>query len=112
LVASELKSTIFTANKEKKKVPGAVLVCAGRCYKENAVTEFERVNENTARYAEACKDVARQLGVPVVDLFTKIQQRPNWEGLLRSVPSHEKEKKLHTGMLELGRRPGRRSKHY
>lgn len=52
-------------------------------YKENAVTEYERVNENTAKYAEACKDVARQLGVPVVDLFTRIQQRPQWESLFK-----------------------------
>lgn len=39
----------------------------------------ERTNEHTKQYAEACKQVAAELGLPVLDLWTSMQETPNWE---------------------------------
>lgn len=38
----------------------------------------ERTNEAAGAYAKACVSVARECGVPVVDLWTKMQQLSNW----------------------------------
>ena len=34
---------------------------------------------NTAAYAKTCIDVAREMNLPVVDLFMKLQEEGNWE---------------------------------
>jgi lysophospholipase L1-like esterase len=34
---------------------------------------------NTAAYAKICIDVAREMNLPVVDLFMKLQEERNWE---------------------------------
>ncbi|VFQ88520.1 unnamed protein product [Cuscuta campestris] len=39
----------------------------------------ERTNGAAGAYAQACLRVATELGVPSVDLWTKVQQVPDWE---------------------------------
>jgi hypothetical protein len=39
----------------------------------------ERTNEVTKLYAQACKDVAKEAGVPVIDLWSLFQQTQNWQ---------------------------------
>ncbi|MBN1269948.1 MAG: SGNH/GDSL hydrolase family protein [Kiritimatiellae bacterium] len=38
-----------------------------------------RKMEHTAQYAQACFEVGLEMNLPVVDLFHKIQEEPNWE---------------------------------
>lgn len=38
----------------------------------------ERTNEAAGEYATACIAVAEECGVPVIDLWTKMQQCPDW----------------------------------
>ncbi|CAL1388395.1 unnamed protein product [Linum trigynum] len=47
-------------------------------YMENPSGLPERTNEAAGEYAKACIDVARECGSPVIDLWTKMQQLPNW----------------------------------
>lgn len=37
-----------------------------------------RTMENTARYARACLDVARDMNLPVVNLFDRLQEEKDW----------------------------------
>ncbi|OWM77355.1 GDSL esterase/lipase At5g45920 [Punica granatum] len=39
----------------------------------------ERTNKAAGAYAEACVIVAKECGVPYVNLWTKMQEFPNWE---------------------------------
>ena len=39
-----------------------------------AAMELDRSNAFTQQYAVACKEVAAELGLPVVDLWTSMQQ--------------------------------------
>ncbi|KAK9265618.1 hypothetical protein L1049_021502 [Liquidambar formosana] len=48
-------------------------------YVENPLGLPERTNEAAGAYAGACVAVAGECGIPVVDLWTKMQQFPNWE---------------------------------
>ena len=34
---------------------------------------------NTATYAKTCIDIARDMNLPVVDIFMKLQEEPHWE---------------------------------
>ncbi|XP_058761864.1 GDSL esterase/lipase At5g45920-like [Vicia villosa] len=47
-------------------------------YVENPEGLPERTNEAAGKYARACIAVANECRVPVIDLWTKIQQFPNW----------------------------------
>ncbi|CAI9087325.1 OLC1v1021373C1 [Oldenlandia corymbosa var. corymbosa] len=38
----------------------------------------ERTNESAGNYAKACVTVASNCGIPVIDLWTKMQQSPDW----------------------------------
>ncbi|KAH7284320.1 hypothetical protein KP509_34G049000 [Ceratopteris richardii] len=38
-----------------------------------------RKNETTGSYAKACIDVAKQADVPVIDLWTCMQEKPGWQ---------------------------------
>ncbi len=52
----------------------------------------DRSNEVTKLYAEACKEVAKEAGVPVIDLWSVFQQTQNWrQAYLRSVQNDPKE---------------------
>jgi isoamyl acetate esterase len=42
----------------------------------------ERQNSVTAGYAEACKEVAASLGIPVLDLWTLMMGTPAWQTFL------------------------------
>ena len=44
-------------------------------------TTLDRTNEHTAGYAAACLAVAKEMGVPCVDLYTKLQQEKVWQKL-------------------------------
>lgn len=39
----------------------------------------ERTNESTGAYAKMCTIVAEELSVPVIDIWSKMQQTPGWE---------------------------------
>jgi hypothetical protein len=41
----------------------------------------ERTNEAAGAYAKACVSAAEECGLPVVDLWTKMQQLPDWENV-------------------------------
>lgn len=44
----------------------------------------ERTNESAGAYAKACISVAKESGLPVIDIWSKMQQIPGWEkNLLR-----------------------------
>ncbi len=46
----------------------------------------DRTNEVTKLYAQACKEVAKEADVPVIDLWSVFQQTQNWrQAYLRSV---------------------------
>jgi hypothetical protein len=52
----------------------------------------DRINEVTKLYAEACKEVAKEAGVPVIDIWSVFQQTQNWrQACLRSVQNDPKE---------------------
>nr|XP_011460297.1 PREDICTED: GDSL esterase/lipase At5g45920-like [Fragaria vesca subsp. vesca] len=48
-------------------------------YIENPLNQPERTNEAAGAFAEACVAVARESGLPVIDLWTKMQQVPDWQ---------------------------------
>jgi hypothetical protein len=39
----------------------------------------ERTNEAAGEYARACIAVATECQIPFIDLWTKMQQSPNWK---------------------------------
>ncbi|CAI6008029.1 unnamed protein product [Closterium sp. NIES-65] len=52
-------------------------------YGEQCMKEPERTNEFTGKYAGAVREVAEACGgVPVIDLWTVLQQQPTWQALL------------------------------
>ncbi|PON99114.1 Lipase [Trema orientale] len=48
-------------------------------YVENPSNQPERTNEAAGAYARACVAVAGESGISVIDLWTKMQQFPDWE---------------------------------
>lgn len=46
---------------------------------ENPTGLPERTNEAAGAYAKACIEVAGERGLPVVDLWTKMQQLADWK---------------------------------
>ncbi|XP_024029273.1 GDSL esterase/lipase At5g45920 [Morus notabilis] len=48
-------------------------------YIENPSNEPERTNEAAGAYAKACVKLAGECGIPVIDLWTKMQQFPDWK---------------------------------
>lgn len=48
-------------------------------YIENPTNEPERTNEAAGAYAKACVEVAGEFGLPVIDLWAKMQQFPDWQ---------------------------------
>ncbi|CAO2175072.1 unnamed protein product [Urochloa humidicola] len=41
--------------------------------------QAERTNEAAGSYAQACLAVAKELGHPVIDIWTKMQEFPDWQ---------------------------------
>ena len=55
---------------------------------ENVLGLPERTNQAAVAYAKACVAVAGECGIPAVDLWTKMQQFPDWrKAYLRYSPS-------------------------
>uniref|UniRef100_A0A7C8YGY2 Uncharacterized protein n=1 Tax=Opuntia streptacantha TaxID=393608 RepID=A0A7C8YGY2_OPUST len=50
-------------------------------YFENPSGLPERTNEVAGAYAKACVDVAKECGTPEVDIWTKMQELPDWKNL-------------------------------
>lgn len=48
-------------------------------YGENAVELPERTNETTGTYAKSCIEVAIESGVPVIDLWSRMQETVGWQ---------------------------------
>lgn len=51
-------------------------------YGDKAVEAAERTNEVTQQYAAACVEVGASLRLPVVDLWTRVQEEASWQSLL------------------------------
>jgi lysophospholipase L1-like esterase len=49
---------------------------------EAKTTAIDRTNVYTKQYAECCKEVAKELDLPVVDLWTSMQEPKGWGTLL------------------------------
>ncbi|KAJ8447970.1 hypothetical protein Cgig2_028846 [Carnegiea gigantea] len=84
----------------KKRWPSAVIVFitpppvdeAARLqhpYCENPSGLPERTNEVAGAYAKACVYVAKDCGTPVVDIWTKMQELPDWKNLCLSLALFE-----------------------
>ncbi|KAL2341801.1 hypothetical protein Fmac_009741 [Flemingia macrophylla] len=74
----------------KKRWPSTLVVLItpppideeARCrypYVDNPQGLPERTNDAAGEYARVCMAVAGELGIPVVDLWTKMQQFPDWK---------------------------------
>ena len=48
----------------------------------------ERTNESAGAYAKACIAVAKESGIPVIDIWSKMQQFPNWEKIFLRYASY------------------------
>lgn len=48
-------------------------------YGDNASEDPERTNEAAGQYAAACKEVGKEAGIPVLDLWSVFQQTPEWQ---------------------------------
>ncbi|KAH9624560.1 hypothetical protein KSS87_000714 [Heliosperma pusillum] len=48
-------------------------------YGEKAMTQPERTNETTGEYAMLCVSLAKELGVPHVNLWSKMQETEGWQ---------------------------------
>ncbi|KAH9622837.1 hypothetical protein KSS87_017016 [Heliosperma pusillum] len=48
-------------------------------YIENPSGLPERTNEAASAYAKACIDIAKECGAAVVDIWTRIQEFPDWK---------------------------------
>jgi hypothetical protein len=49
-------------------------------YGDNASSrQPERTNEAAGTYAQACISVAKELDHPVIDIWTQMQQFPDWQ---------------------------------
>ncbi|KAK8503983.1 hypothetical protein V6N13_092792 [Hibiscus sabdariffa] len=82
-------------------------------YAENPSGLPERTNEAAGAYGKACVEAAGECGIPVVDLWTKMQQYPDWSKAFLSDGLHltgegnkvvfeEVMKKLNEGGISLG----------
>lgn len=47
-------------------------------YVENPTGLPERTNEVAGAYAEACVEVGKECRIPTVNLWTKMQEFPDW----------------------------------
>lgn len=55
-------------------------IVSRRVFGEPKAGEYlDRTNERAGQYAAACKSVAEELNVGVVDLWTSIQRHSNWQ---------------------------------
>lgn len=59
-----------------------MLLSALQCGQPAATAAAERSLEAAGQYAAAAKEVAAAKGLPALDLFTKLQAIPDWQGLL------------------------------
>ncbi|KAK2642216.1 hypothetical protein Ddye_023979 [Dipteronia dyeriana] len=57
-------------------------------YVENPTGLPERTNDAAGAYAKACIEVAGERGFPVINLWTKMQQFPNWQKVYLSDGLH------------------------
>jgi len=48
-------------------------------YGENATKIPERTNEVTGQYANACVEVAKEMGVWYINLWSKMQETDGWQ---------------------------------
>ncbi|XP_074565318.1 GDSL esterase/lipase At5g62930 [Curcuma longa] len=48
-------------------------------YGENAMKQPERTNDNTGAYARQCVELAKELNVPCIDLWSKMQETIGWQ---------------------------------
>ncbi|GMJ14709.1 Guard-cell-enriched GDSL Lipase 28 [Hibiscus trionum] len=83
-------------------------------YAENPSGLPERTNEAAGVFAKACVEAAGECGIPVVDLWTRMQQYPEWRKAFLSDGLHltpegnkvvfkEVMKKLNEGGISLGK---------
>lgn len=56
-----------------------ILLLSRTLYGEKAMELPERTNEMTGLYAAQCIDLAKELGVRSIDLWSKMQETENWQ---------------------------------
>lgn len=56
-----------------------ILLLSRTLYGEKAMELPERTNEVTGLYAAQCIDLAKELGVRSIDLWSKMQETENWQ---------------------------------
>jgi hypothetical protein len=88
LVASDLAEDFFQANSinyafwKADSQPNHlfhIFPCRDM-YGDNAPSrQPERTNEAAGTYAQACISVAKELDHPVIDIWTQMQQFPDWQ---------------------------------
>lgn len=48
-------------------------------YGEKAMELPERTNDNTGAYARQCVELAKELHIPCIDLWSKMQETTGWQ---------------------------------
>jgi hypothetical protein len=48
-------------------------------YGQNARELLERTNEVTGQYAKACVEIAKEMGVAHINLWSKMQETDGWQ---------------------------------
>lgn len=69
-----------------------ILLLSRTLYGEKAMELPERTNEVTGLYAAQCIDLAKELGVRSIDLWSKMQETENWQKKFLSDGLHLTEK--------------------
>lgn len=77
---------LFLSKKKKTKVvlkPATLILLGPLCRdmygEDDPSREPERSNEAAGAYAQACIAVATELNHPVIDIWTKMQEFPDWQ---------------------------------
>lgn len=55
-----------------------VVICRS-LYGENARELSERTNEAAGEYANACVEIAKEMGLAYINLWTKMQETDGWQ---------------------------------
>ncbi|KAF8663345.1 hypothetical protein HU200_055961 [Digitaria exilis] len=59
--------------------PARIRLCRDIHGVDDPSRQAERTNEAAGSYAQACISVAKELGHPVIDIWTKMQEFPDWQ---------------------------------
>lgn len=60
-------------------VMSVIMMSCRSVYGEKAMKEPERTNEMAGVYARHCVELAKDLGIPAIDLWSKMQETEGWQ---------------------------------